>query len=160
MSLEMESKLRQMAIYAKEDDELPQGTHFGFFGIRARVNSSGFDVLVNKASRSQLPSVSLSKKRLEPWHLDFLKPFNGLTAFVPPTVAARGAKTPKSCITAPLCRAKIQQMPASVPQRSSTAALAARAGGQPGKAFTSVSTKESGAGPALTTLCSTPAARA
>ena len=31
---------------------------------------------------------------------------------------------------------------------------------QPGQAFTSVSTKESGAGPALTTLCSTPAARA
>ena len=32
-------------------------------------------------------------------------------------------------------------------------------GRQPGKAFTSVSTKESGAGPALTTLCSTPAGR-
>ena len=77
-SPEFESKLRDMATYADEQNRMQPGVHLGFFAIRARV-SLGFEVLVQKTARNLLPSVTLPIKSIERWHVDFLKRFDGLT---------------------------------------------------------------------------------
>lgn len=77
-SLEVGEKLKQMAAYV-EDKKSPTGVHLGFFGIRARVNTSGFEVLVQKPSRASLPSVAMPIETLEPAHRDFLRTLDGLT---------------------------------------------------------------------------------
>ncbi|KAL2214362.1 hypothetical protein CC79DRAFT_1262586, partial [Sarocladium strictum] len=76
---EIESKLRQMASYAENNAEPARGVHLGFFGMRARVNTSGFSVLVNKNSRSTLPTVSMKLSNLDAVQRDFLQRFNGST---------------------------------------------------------------------------------
>ncbi|KAI1815039.1 hypothetical protein GGS20DRAFT_584851 [Poronia punctata] len=66
-----------MCTYA-EQKSMEAGVYLGFFGIRARVDSRGFDVLVEKWARNLLPSLALPLKRLEPWHVDFLSHYDGL----------------------------------------------------------------------------------
>ncbi|KAJ0164520.1 Signaling protein YkoW [Colletotrichum tanaceti] len=79
-SADFESKLHNMAAYANENNQLEPGVHMGFFGIRARVGSYGFDVAVRKGARHLLPSVQMPIDRIEQWHLDFLRQLDRLTA--------------------------------------------------------------------------------
>ncbi|KZL65684.1 MHYT domain signaling protein [Colletotrichum tofieldiae] len=78
-SADLESKLHNMAAYANDNNQLEPGVHMGFFGIRARVGSYGFDVAVRKGARHLLPSVQMPLDRIEPWHLDFLRQLDRLT---------------------------------------------------------------------------------
>ncbi|KAK2044341.1 hypothetical protein LZ31DRAFT_522855 [Colletotrichum somersetense] len=77
-SAELESKLYNMAAYADDNNQLEPGVHMGFFGIRARVGSYGFDVAVQRGARHLLPSVQMPIDRIEQWHLDFLRPLDRL----------------------------------------------------------------------------------
>jgi hypothetical protein len=77
---DFETKLKDMANYAQEDSRLEPGVHLGLFGIRARVGTFGFDVLVRKGARNLLPSMQMPIDRLEGWQLDFLGQLDHLTA--------------------------------------------------------------------------------
>jgi len=77
---DFESKLQSMAANADEENTLEPGVHLGFFGIRARVGSYGFDVLVRKGARNLLPSVQLPIARFETWHQEFLQQLDGMSA--------------------------------------------------------------------------------
>ncbi|CAM1509228.1 Fc.00g029670.m01.CDS01 [Cosmosporella sp. VM-42] len=73
-----ESKLRDMATYSEQQIRMQPGVHLGFFAIRARV-SGGFEVLVRNGARNLLPSAALPMKKIEKWHVEFLRRFDGLT---------------------------------------------------------------------------------
>lgn len=75
----LEFKLRQMALYADQEADPDAGVHLGFFGIRARVGRSGFDVMVQRGGRHLLPSISLRLPKLEAWHVAFLRRFDGMS---------------------------------------------------------------------------------
>ncbi|CAF3514522.1 unnamed protein product [Fusarium graminearum] len=74
---EFEAKLREMASYTSEHNHIQQGTHLGFFAVRARVSSS-FEVLVRKGTRHLLPTMPLPFKDLEDWHLHYLRRFENM----------------------------------------------------------------------------------
>ncbi|KAL2890800.1 Signaling protein YkoW [Ceratocystis lukuohia] len=73
---DVESGLHDMARYGREPRELVPGVHLGFFGVRARVSSQGFEVLVRSTTRNMLPSVMLPLERLDSEQLDFLARFD------------------------------------------------------------------------------------
>lgn len=77
---DFEERMQTMAANADEENTLEPGVHLGFFGIRARVGSYGFDVLVRKNARNLLPSMQLPIARLETWHQEFLQQLNGMSA--------------------------------------------------------------------------------
>ncbi|KAF5714433.1 signaling ykoW [Fusarium mundagurra] len=79
-SFEFETKLREMAIYTSEHNHIHQGTHLGFFAIRARVSSS-FEVLVRKGARHLLPTLPFPFKNLEDWHMHYLRKFEDVPVF-------------------------------------------------------------------------------
>ncbi|KAL5600917.1 uncharacterized protein BROUX77_005166 [Berkeleyomyces rouxiae] len=73
---DVEDGLRDMARYGREPRELVPGVHLGFFGVRARVSSQGFEVLVRSTARNMLPSVMLPLERLDSEQMDFLARFD------------------------------------------------------------------------------------
>ncbi|KAF4335044.1 glycerol-3-phosphate dehydrogenase [Fusarium beomiforme] len=73
-SPEFEAKLREMATYTSEHNHIRQGTHLGFFAVRARV-SSGFEVLVRKGARHLLPTMPFPFENLEDWQMHYLRRF-------------------------------------------------------------------------------------
>ncbi|KAH7311762.1 hypothetical protein B0I35DRAFT_357754 [Stachybotrys elegans] len=75
----VESKLRRMAKYADQEGGVKLGVHLGLFAIKARVNTSGFDILVRRETKHLLPSIPLSIARLETWHMDILARFDRMT---------------------------------------------------------------------------------
>lgn len=76
-----EGRLANMASYAQADSaRLSPGVHLGFFAVRARVGSQGFDILVRNSARHLLPSVELPVDHLEPWQLNFIRQLDGFTA--------------------------------------------------------------------------------
>ncbi|KAM0444237.1 hypothetical protein ACHAQK_002995 [Fusarium lateritium] len=79
-SSEFETKLREMATYTSEHNHVCQGTHMGFFAVRARV-SSGFEVLVRKGARHLLPTTPFPLKNLEDWHMNYLRRFENVPVF-------------------------------------------------------------------------------
>lgn len=74
---DFESKLREMASYTSEHNHIRQGTHLGFFAVRARVSSS-FEVLVRKGARHLLPTMPFPFENLEDWHLQYLRKFENM----------------------------------------------------------------------------------
>ena len=79
-SRNVEGQLKSMAEYGQERPATAEGgVQLGFFGIRARVGSHGFDVLVQQGHGNRLPTVSLPLERLEPWHSEFLGQFDRMT---------------------------------------------------------------------------------
>lgn len=65
-------RLRQMSAVSEQDTKLTPGVHVGVFGIRARVDHRGFDVLVRRNARHMLPSAPLPMERLESRHITYL----------------------------------------------------------------------------------------
>ncbi|KAI1323849.1 hypothetical protein F5Y16DRAFT_330224 [Xylariaceae sp. FL0255] len=68
-----------MARYGKHNTLMKQGIYLGFFGIRARIGGQGFDVLVERAAHQLLPTAKLPMLRLEPWHAEFLRKYEGFS---------------------------------------------------------------------------------
>ncbi|KAK7403588.1 hypothetical protein QQX98_010640 [Neonectria punicea] len=73
-----EQKLRDMAMYTTQQQKALPGVHLGFFAIRARPNSLGFEILVRKGARNLLPSTPLSISHLEDWQVPFLRRLDNL----------------------------------------------------------------------------------
>ncbi|RGP66429.1 signaling ykow [Fusarium longipes] len=71
------TKLREMASYTSEHNQIRHGTHLGFFAVRARVSSS-FEVLVRKGARHLLPTMPFPFKNLEDWHIQYIKRFENM----------------------------------------------------------------------------------
>ncbi|KAI1126584.1 hypothetical protein F5Y10DRAFT_211089 [Nemania abortiva] len=69
--------LADMAAYTRQSTTIDPTVHLGFFGIRARLHGHGFDVLVEKGERNYLPASKLPLERLEPWHIEFLRQYDG-----------------------------------------------------------------------------------
>lgn len=63
--------------FANQDDMLDPGCHLACFAIRASVRG-GFDIVVRKDAKSQLPTMTLPFETLEGWQLDFLTAMNTL----------------------------------------------------------------------------------
>ncbi|RDA85022.1 hypothetical protein CP532_4592 [Ophiocordyceps camponoti-leonardi (nom. inval.)] len=72
-------RLRTMSMASNHGSPLPPWVHVGIFAIRARLDRSGFDVLVRKDARNSLPTGSLPLRRLEPWHQNLLCRLQGQT---------------------------------------------------------------------------------
>lgn len=64
--------------YASESKILESGVHLGCFIIRASVGG-GFDVLVRKDAKNQLPTKQVPLKRLDSLHLEYLQQCEGMT---------------------------------------------------------------------------------
>ena len=76
---DIESTFRDIATYANELGEPYSRVSVGLFGIKARVDNSGFDVLVRKRAKNMLPSASLPIDALEQWHLKYLRQFGNMS---------------------------------------------------------------------------------
>ncbi|KAF5636561.1 signaling ykoW [Fusarium sp. NRRL 52700] len=74
---DFDTKLREMATYTSEHNHIRQGTHLGFFAVRARVSSS-FEVLVRKGARHLLPSMPFPFENLEDWQMHYLRRFENV----------------------------------------------------------------------------------
>ncbi|KAI0850072.1 hypothetical protein F5Y00DRAFT_260805 [Daldinia vernicosa] len=72
-SRDLKGKLRSMAILAEGSAMLDRGVHIGFFGIKARVGSFGFDIVVKKGARNLLPTMPVPLERLESWQMDVIR---------------------------------------------------------------------------------------
>ncbi|KAI9642827.1 hypothetical protein NHQ30_008560 [Ciborinia camelliae] len=70
--------LSELWKFANQDDMLDPGYHFACFAIRASVRG-GFDIVVRKDAKSQLPTMTLPFETLENWQRDFLTAMNTLT---------------------------------------------------------------------------------
>lgn len=75
-------RLRHMASLTETDTSLSPGVHVGTFAIRARVDHTGFDVLVRKHARDLLPTVSLPMQQLESRHIGYLNHLQNQTMAV------------------------------------------------------------------------------
>ncbi|KAF7546730.1 hypothetical protein G7Z17_g8217 [Cylindrodendrum hubeiense] len=74
-----DQKLRDMATYTTRQHKTLPGVHLGFFAIRARPNSLGFEILVRRGARNLLPSMALPMPKLEEWQVQFLRQFENLS---------------------------------------------------------------------------------
>ncbi|KPM35267.1 hypothetical protein AK830_g11294 [Neonectria ditissima] len=74
-----DQKLRDMAMYTTQQQKAQPGVHMGFFAIRARPNSLGFEILVRKGARNLLPSTAFPMLDLEDWQIPFLRRLDGLS---------------------------------------------------------------------------------
>lgn len=75
-------RLRQMAALSENETSLAPGVHVGAFAIRARVDHTGFDVLVRRRSRDLLPTVPIPMEQLEQRHIGYLNHLQNQTMTV------------------------------------------------------------------------------
>lgn len=75
-------RLRHMAALPDSENTLAPGVHVGTFAIRARVDHTGFDVLVRKHARDLLPTVPLAMQYLEQHHIGYLNHLQNQTMAV------------------------------------------------------------------------------
>ncbi|KAJ6436537.1 MHYT domain-containingsignaling protein [Purpureocillium lavendulum] len=78
-SVEFESRLHLMSVQKGRDVELGPGVHLSMFVVRARLDRSGFDVIVRKAARNILPTAPMPIARLQLWHRQLLNRYHGTT---------------------------------------------------------------------------------
>ncbi|KAI1803800.1 hypothetical protein F4811DRAFT_553449 [Daldinia bambusicola] len=72
-SRDLKGKLSSMATLSEGGAALHRGVHLGFFGVKARVGSFGFDVMVKKDARNLLPTMPIPLERLESWQMDVIR---------------------------------------------------------------------------------------
>ncbi|KAF7858513.1 hypothetical protein EAF04_009113 [Stromatinia cepivora] len=70
--------LSELWKFANQDDMLDPGCHLACFAIRASVRG-GFDIVVRKDAKSQIPTMTLPFETLEDWQKDFLTAMNTLS---------------------------------------------------------------------------------
>ncbi|KAI0843751.1 FAD dependent oxidoreductase-domain-containing protein [Hypoxylon sp. FL0890] len=73
---DFKSKLTNMAAFADGKAVMHPGVHVGFFGVKARVGSFGFDVVVKQGARNLLPTMPVPLERLEGWQMDVIRRFD------------------------------------------------------------------------------------
>ncbi|KAI1412453.1 DAO-domain-containing protein [Hypoxylon sp. FL1857] len=73
---DLKSKLMNMAAFAEGRAVMRPGVHLGFFGVKARVGSFGFDIIVKKGTRNLLPTMPIPLERLEAWQMDVIRRFD------------------------------------------------------------------------------------
>lgn len=78
---ELYTQLVMMREYAKEPQILEPGVHLACFAIRACLRG-GFDVLVRKDARNQLPTMQLPLDTLDCWQVDYLAQMNNWSVAV------------------------------------------------------------------------------
>lgn len=76
---DFQAKLRCMSAAPESHDAFTPKVHLGIFAVRARLDHSGFNVLVQKNARNLLPAVPLATDHLQQWQLTFLSHLHGLT---------------------------------------------------------------------------------
>ncbi|KAI0121443.1 hypothetical protein F4776DRAFT_672494 [Hypoxylon sp. NC0597] len=72
---DLKTKLTDMATFAEGKAVMLPGVHLGFFGVKARVGSFGFDIMVKKSTRNLLPTMPIPLERLEAWQMDVIRRF-------------------------------------------------------------------------------------
>ncbi|PBP21700.1 hypothetical protein BUE80_DR007606 [Diplocarpon rosae] len=77
-------RLEIMRHYCTDHHVLEPGFHVAFFAIRASlaVGKRGFDVLVRRDAKNQLPTMQAPIEKLEPWHVEYLKSMDSQTISV------------------------------------------------------------------------------
>lgn len=70
--------LGKMRSSLEEERALAPGVHLACFIIRPQFQR-GLGILVHERAKNVLPATQLPIYKLEPWHLDFLRPMNNLT---------------------------------------------------------------------------------
>ncbi|KAH8652810.1 hypothetical protein BGZ60DRAFT_420285 [Tricladium varicosporioides] len=75
---DLNSRLATMNEYVTETHILQPGVHLACFALRARIRS-GFEVLVRKDARNQLPTTPLPFDTLEDWMVEYLSQLDGWT---------------------------------------------------------------------------------
>jgi hypothetical protein len=74
----LSQRLATMREYTNEAHILEPGVHIACFAIRASIHG-GFDVLVRKDARNQLPTMQLAPKSLDSWQLNYLSQLDGMS---------------------------------------------------------------------------------
>lgn len=74
----LEEKLREMSGHSELDGMPEPGVHVGLFAIRARLDKFGFNVMVDRDTKSTLPTHKLPYRKLEQWQKDILVQVEGL----------------------------------------------------------------------------------
>ncbi|KAI2617393.1 FAD dependent oxidoreductase-domain-containing protein [Hypoxylon sp. NC1633] len=72
-------KLMNMALLAKGGAVMEPGVHLGFFGVKSRVGTFGFDVAVKKGTRNLLPTMPIPLERIELWQMEILRRFDRMS---------------------------------------------------------------------------------
>lgn len=77
-------RLDIMRSYNTDHHILEPGVHLGCFGIRASlaVGRRGFDILVRRDAKNQLPTMQAPFDSLEPWHIKYLEAMDSKTVSV------------------------------------------------------------------------------
>jgi len=101
---DVEARLNSMYEYSDDTQMLKPGVHLACFALRARVRS-GFEVLVRKDARNQLPTMQLPFDNLEPWMHDYLRALDGRS--VSSCIKFLRTKPTKSPIAAPQTKEQI-----------------------------------------------------
>ncbi|KAI1461018.1 hypothetical protein F4805DRAFT_311045 [Annulohypoxylon moriforme] len=73
---DLKGKLTNMATFAEGSAVMRPGVHLGFFGVKARVGSFGFDIVVKKGTRNLLPTMPIPIERLEAWQMEIIRHFD------------------------------------------------------------------------------------
>lgn len=73
---DLPDRLSRMYEYSSATHILEPGVHMACFAIRASVRG-GFDVLVRKDARNQLPTMQLPIDKLNSWNIDYLSQLDG-----------------------------------------------------------------------------------
>ncbi|CZT44145.1 uncharacterized protein RSE6_04275 [Rhynchosporium secalis] len=76
--------LEVMRTYYTDHHILEPGIHLGCFAIRASiaVGRRGFDILVRRDAKNQLPTMQAPFDLLEPWHIEYLNSMDAKTVSV------------------------------------------------------------------------------
>jgi hypothetical protein len=75
---DLSAQLVKMRECSKQSGLLEPGIHMAYFAIRANIGG-GFDVLVRRSVKSQLPSKKVPLSNLDNWQIDCLRDLDGLS---------------------------------------------------------------------------------
>ncbi|PVH79874.1 hypothetical protein DL98DRAFT_560558 [Cadophora sp. DSE1049] len=75
---DLQGRLASMREYSSDTNVLKPGVHLACFAIRATVRG-GFDVLIRKDARNQLPTMQLPIDNLDSWQISFLSQLDGFS---------------------------------------------------------------------------------
>ncbi|KFY31704.1 hypothetical protein V493_00884 [Pseudogymnoascus sp. VKM F-4281 (FW-2241)] len=75
---DLPGRLTNMYEYSKDTPIMNPGVHLALFALRACVRG-GFDILVPKNRRNQLPAMQLSTDNLRGWETEYLSQLDGLS---------------------------------------------------------------------------------
>jgi hypothetical protein len=75
---DLPGRLTNMYEYSKDTPIISPGVHVAFFALRASVRG-GFDILVPKSQRNQLPAIRVPIDGLKNWETEYLSQLDGMS---------------------------------------------------------------------------------